>query len=134
MSLRPRSTYTLSTPRPPPSSRLDMVLFAGLFHRGASIDGTGKRKVDGEYADTRLGKTATLKWAHERLRQVIMLLREFRMNWGTGNIVTRDDLEFIRLCLDVALAEAIKMGHTSSVYDMSATVWAMWSSMVKVAF
>ena len=75
MSLRPRNTCTLSTPRPPPSSRLDIVLFSGLFHRGASIDGTGKRKVDGEYADTRLGKTATLKWAHERLRQVMMLIR-----------------------------------------------------------
>ena len=71
MSLRPRAR-TLSTPRRSPAPcRLDAVLFAGLselFHRAASIDGTGKRKLDGEYADTRLGKSVSLRWANERFR------------------------------------------------------------------
>ena len=36
-----RAALARSTaPRPPPSSRLDIVLFSGLFHRGASIDGS----------------------------------------------------------------------------------------------
>ena len=113
-------------PRSPPPGRLDVVLFADLFNRSASIDGTGKRKADGEYADTRLGKPATLKWAHERFRQVMMLIREFRSNWPSGQILSNADVEFIRVCLDVALCQAIKLGHTGDPYDMSPTVWAMW--------
>ncbi|MGZ0214134.1 MAG: hypothetical protein ACKVI4_16780, partial [Actinomycetales bacterium] len=57
---------------------------------------------------------------------MMMLIREFRLNWGFGNIVTNDDMEFIRVCMDVALSEAIRLGHTSTIYDMSPTVWAMW--------
>ena len=84
MSLRHRAC-TLSKPRPLPPSRLEIALFAGLFHRGASIDGTGKRRLDGEYADTRIGKSVSLKWANERLRQTMLLINEFRTNCELGH-------------------------------------------------
>ena len=88
--------------------------------------GTGKRKADGEYAETRLGKSVTLRWANERLRQTMLLIYEFRFNWGTGQILSNDDVEFVRICLDVALSQAVQQGHVSSSYDMSPTVWACW--------
>ena len=125
MSIRPHAR-TLSTPFTPPLNRLDVALLAGLFHRAASCGGTGKKRADGEYADTRLGKSVTLRWANERLRQTILLILEFRTNWGTGNILSNDDVEFVRICLDVALSQAVQQGHVSSIYDMSPTVWACW--------
>ena len=45
--------------------------------------GTGKRKVDGSKAATRLGSTVTEAWCNERFRQVVLLVREFRMEWPT---------------------------------------------------
>ena len=125
MSICPR-VRALSTPLTPPLNRLDVALLAGLFHRAASIGGTGKKRVSGEYADTRLGKSVTLGWANERFRQTMLLIFEFRTNWGTGNILSNDDVEFVRICLDVALSQAVQQGHTASDYDMSPTVWACW--------
>ena len=122
MSIRP-----LSAPaRPPPSNRLDVALLPVLFHRCVSIDGTGKRKIDGEYAETRLGKSVTLKWANERFRQTMLLIHEFRANWDRGKLLSNDDVEFVRVCLDVALSYAVRQGHAASDYDMSPTVWACW--------
>ena len=43
--------------------------FADLFDCMVSIDGTGKRRVDGHYADTRLGRPITNYWTNERFRQ-----------------------------------------------------------------
>ena len=59
---------------PPPRPRtlknnaFDEVLFAGLFRHAASIDGTGKRKKAGDYAETRLGKSVSTRWTNERFR------------------------------------------------------------------
>ena len=72
MSLRPRSSTMPRTPKP---CRLDVALFADLFNRAASIDGTGKRKVDNQYAATRLGKSISDAWTNERFRQVMVLVR-----------------------------------------------------------
>ena len=50
-----------------------------LFHKAADIAGTGKRKIDGSYAATRLGETMSSRWANERFRQVMLLIRQFRI-------------------------------------------------------
>ena len=52
-----------------------------LFHMTLDIAGTGKRKIDGSYAATRLGETISSRWANERFRQVMLLIRQFRMEW-----------------------------------------------------
>eukprot|EP00966_Prymnesium_polylepis_P104583 2422553-Prymnesium_polylepis.1 len=44
-------------------------------------EASGKRKVDGELAATRLGSVASERWANERFRQTFLLVREFRMEW-----------------------------------------------------
>ena len=36
-----------------------------LFHKTVDIAGTGKRKIDGSYAATRLKQTMTSKWAND---------------------------------------------------------------------
>ena len=115
----------LSIPRVAPQCRLDVTLFAGLFRRAVSIDATGKRKVDGTYAETRLGKPVTSRWLNERFRQTLLLVNEFKAN-GIGVILSSDDLEFIRMCLDVALAQAERERHVGDIYDMNAVVWACW--------
>ena len=56
----------------------------------------------------------------------MLLIHEFRTNWATGTILSNDDVEFVRICLDVALSQAVQQGHTSTIYDMSPTVWACW--------
>jgi hypothetical protein len=55
------------------------------IHETIPTDGTGKRKADGSYADTRLGKVLTPRWANERFRQVMTLVREFRIEWPITN-------------------------------------------------
>ena len=126
MSLRPRAR-ALSTPVSTlPPSRLDVALLAGRFHHAASCGGTGKKKVSGEKADTRLGKSVTLTWANERFRQTMLLIHEFRTNWDRGQLLSNDDVEYVRICLDIALSYAVRQGHTASDYDMSPTVWACW--------
>ena len=95
--------------------------FAGL-----STEATGKRKVDGSLAATRLGSTATEAWANERFRQTMLLVREFRMEWPNMSLLTSDDVESIRWLLDCALFTATQTGHTGDIYDTNPTCWAIW--------
>ena len=81
---------------------LDALTFSKLcIHETAPTDGTGKRKVDGSHADTRLGKALTPRWANERFRQVMMLVREFRTEWPNQSLLSNDDVEFIRMAVDM---------------------------------
>ena len=97
-----------------------------LFHKTMSIAGTGKRKIDGSYATTRLGQTITSRWANERFRQVMLLIRQFRMEWPGQNLLTADDTELIRTAIDVALSTAAHEAHTGDIYDLNPTTWAIW--------
>ena len=79
----------------PPLPALDALAFSKLcLHEVTPTDGTGKRKADGSYADTRLGKALTPRWANERFRQVMMLTREFRNEWPNQSLLSNDDVEF----------------------------------------
>lgn len=91
-----------------------------------TTDGTGKRKVDGSLAATRLGSTATESWANERFRQTMLLVREFRMEWPNMSLLTGDDVQTIRWLIDCALFTATRTGHTGDIYDMNPTCWAIW--------
>ena len=82
-----------------------------LFHKTVDIAGTGKRKIDGSYAATRLGETMSSRWANERFRQVMLLIRQFRVEWPNQALLTADDTEFIRSAIDVALTTA---GHAGA--------------------
>ena len=97
-----------------------------LFHKSVDIAGTGKRKIDGSYAATRLGQTMTSRWANERFRQVMLLIRQFRMEWPNQTLLTADDTEFIRTAIDVALSTAGHEAHTGDIYDLNPTTWAIW--------
>jgi hypothetical protein len=97
-----------------------------LFHKSLDIAGTGKRKIDGSYAATRLGETMTSHWANERFRQVMLLIRQFRMEWANQALLTADDVEFIRTAIDVALSTAAHDAHTGDIYDLNPTTWAIW--------
>ena len=98
-----------------------------LFHKTTvDIAGTGKRKIDGSYAATRLKQAITSKWANERFRQVMLLVRQFRMEWPNQTLLTADDTEFIRSAIDVALTTAQHEGHTGDIYDLNSTTWAIW--------
>ena len=97
-----------------------------LFHMTLDIAGTGKRKIDGSYAATRLGETMTSRWANERFRQVMLLIRQFRMEWPNQALLTADDVEFIRTAIDVALSTAAHEAHTGDIYDLNPTTWSIW--------
>ena len=97
-----------------------------LFHKTLSTEGTGKRKADGSYAATRLGQTITSRWGNERFRQVMLLIRQFRMEWPAQTLLTADDTELIRTAIDVALSTAAHEQHTGDIYDLNATTWAIW--------
>ena len=97
-----------------------------LFHKTMSIAGTGKRKIDGTYAATRLGGTMTSRWANERFRQVMLLIRQFRMEWPGQALLTADDTELIRTAIDVALSSAAHEAHNGDIYDLNQTTWAIW--------
>ena len=99
---------------------------AALFHKTLDIAGTGKRKIDGDYAATRLGGAMTNTWANERFRQVMLLVRQFRMEWPNQTLLTADDTEFIRSAVDIALSTAGHEVHTGDIYDLNATTWAIW--------
>ena len=99
---------------------------AGLFHKTLNIAGTGKRKIDGSYAATRLKQEMTSKWANERFRQVMLLVRQFRIEWPNQTLLTADDTEFIRSAIDIALSTAAHEGHTGDIYDLNSTTWAIW--------
>ena len=103
-----------------------------LFHKTVSIAGTWKRKIDGSYAATRLGETMTSRWANERFRQVMLLIRQFRMEWPNQALLTAEDVEFIRTAIDVALSTASHEAHTGDIYDLNPTTWAIW--MVQYVF
>ena len=124
MSLRPRQQ---------PQERLsasvghgELPNLAALFRRSVDIAGTGKRKADGELAATRLGKPVTDRWANERFRQVMLLIRQFRMEWPNEALLSADDTEFIRSAIDVALSTAVHEGHVGDIYDLNSTTWAIW--------
>ena len=114
MSVRPRKTE-----RQAESSGLTLPSLALLFHKTLDISGTGKRKLDGEYAATRLGSAMTNKWANERFRQVMLLVRQFRMEWPNQSLLSSDDLEFIRSAVDVALSSAAHEEHTGDISSSS---------------
>ena len=99
---------------------------AALFHKTVDIAGTGKRKIDGSYAATRLNQAMTSRWANERFRQVMLLVRQFRMEWPNQTLLTADDTEFIRSAVDVALSTAGHEAHTGDIYDLNSTTWAIW--------
>ena len=103
-----------------------LALWKLFIHETTPTDGTGKRKVDGSYADTRLGKVLTPRWANERFRQVMMLVREFRQEWPQQSLLSNDDVEFIRMSVDTALAMAEREGHVSDIYDLNPTTWSIW--------
>ena len=105
---------------------------AALFHKSVNIAGTGKRKADGSYAATRLGQTISSNWANERFRQVMLLIRQFRMEWPTQALLTADDMELIRSAIDVALSTAAHEAHAGDIYDLNPTTWAIW--MVQYVF
>ena len=103
-----------------------------LFHQWVDIAGTGKRKVDGELAETRLGRPATQRWANERFRQVMLLIRQFRIEWPEQTLLTADDTEFVRMAIDIALSTAAREDHVADIYDLNPTTWAIW--MVQHAY
>ena len=112
---------------PGPLPALHALAFSKLcIHETTPTDGTGKRKVDGSYADTHLGKALTPRWANERFRQVLMLVREFRTEWPNQSLLSNDDVEFIRMAIDTALAMAEREGHVSDVYDLNPCTWSIW--------
>ena len=112
---------------PHPLPALDALAFSKLcVHDTIPTDGTGKRKVDGSYADTHLGKALTPRWANERFRQVLMLVRECRNEWPNQSLLSNDDVEFIRMAIDTALAMAEREGHVSDIYDLNPTTWCIW--------
>ena len=99
---------------------------SALCIKGTDIGGTSKRKANGELAATRLGSAMTEKWANERFRQVMLLIRQFRMEWPNKSLLTADDTEFIRTAVDVALTSAGHEEHTGDIYDLNSTTWAIW--------
>ena len=82
--------------------------------------------MDGTYASTRLKSTVTEGWANERFRQVMLLVREFWVEWPARSLLTNDDVATIRSLVDCALHAATREEHTADVYDMNPTVWAVW--------
>ena len=115
MSTRPRREAVLQ--RVTIAGEGALPSLAALFHKTVDIAGTGKRKIDGEYAATRLGGAMTSRWANERFRQVMLLVRQFRMEWPNKSLLTADDTEFVRSAIDVALTTAAHEGHTGGIYD-----------------
>ena len=124
MSTRPRREAVLQ--RVSIAGEGALPSLAALFHKTVDIAGTGKRKIDGEYAATRLGGAMTSRWANERFRQVMLLVRQFRMEWPNKSLITADDTEFVRSAIDVALTTAAHEGHTGDIYDLNSTTWAIW--------
>jgi hypothetical protein len=127
MSLRAHARPVPAALAPPArgSSPLNEVLLAGLFQRAASISGTSKKKADGTLAATRLKKPVTSAWLNERFRQTLFLIKEFRTNWNRGNMLSGDDVEYLRVALDTALAQAQLQTHIGDDYDLNPTIWAI---------
>ena len=103
---------------------MTLLALSDLFRQSVSID--AKRKIDGEKAESRQGETVSTHWLNERFRQTLLLIREFRYNWVTGEMLTNDDIELLRICLDVALGQAARQGHTGDIYDGNAVLYSIW--------
>ena len=56
----------------------------------------------------------------------MMLVREFRIEWPNQSLLSNDDVEFIRMAVDTALAMAEREGHVSDIYDLNPTTWSIW--------
>ena len=75
--------------------------FANLsIHSPIHIDGTSKRKANGDLAQTRLGKVVSTRWLNERFREVMMLVHEFRSEWPNQSLLSNDDVEVMRHMLE----------------------------------
>lgn len=130
MSLRPhhRATEAASTEASceldPCMQLLPCLAALRLSDRGQSTDGTGKRRLDGEYANSRLKSPISDGWANERFRQCMVLVREFANEWPDASpLLTSDDVQYIRIQLDVALSSGIRAGHIADDYDSNPTTW-----------
>ena len=55
-----------------------------------------------------------------------MLVREFRIEWPNQSLLSNDDVEFIRMAVDTALAMAEREGHMGDIYDLNPTTWSIW--------
>jgi hypothetical protein len=103
------------------------ALTATVLRSHTDVDvNTGKCKVDGSRAATRIGASATERWANERFRQVMLLVLEFRLEWPNRTLLTDADFEAIRLRVDNALFTATQDGHVGDIYDLNPTIWAIW--------
>ena len=111
-----------------PDDQLDEVThsLSRLIVEDEPIDGTGKRKVDGSRAFTRLGQSTSQRWANERFRQTMLLILEFRREWQGQSLLTPDDVEVIRTAIDNALASVTASDHKGDIYDSNPTCWAIW--------
>jgi hypothetical protein len=78
-------------------------------------DATGKRKVDGRLAATRLGQSATERWANERFRQTMYIALEFRNEWPDRSLLTSDDVAAIKVAVDDALFYATQSDHVGDI-------------------
>jgi hypothetical protein len=47
---------------------------------------------------------------------VMLLIRQFRVEWPNQALLTVDDTEFIRSAIDVALTTAGHAAHTGDIY------------------
>jgi hypothetical protein len=130
----PTSSVVLSilgppTPKPPVvAANIDRLSdqFSHLKSEEDTDVNTGKRKVDGSLAAARVGQTTTERWANERFRQVMLLVLEFRKEWQNNSLLTADDVESIRTALDGALFVATNSNAVADIYDLNATVWAIY--------
>ena len=121
---------SLLGPKPKPIATAASIegLTDGFSYLGMEddTDATGKRKVDGNLAATRLGQTTTQRWGNERFRQTMLLILEFRREWPGQSLLTTDDVEGIRTAIDNALAFAATSSHVGDIYDTNPTCWAIW--------
>ena len=118
-ALQPASLTSVKKPTRIPS-------LSALSINCTDISGTSKRKINGELAVTRLGGSVTQSWANERLRQTMLLILEFRMSWPNQSLLTSDDVEYLRIAIDVALTSAKYNAHIASIYDLNPTTWAIF--------
>jgi hypothetical protein len=56
----------------------------------------------------------------------MMLVLEFRTEWSNQSLLSVDDVQFIRMAIDTALAMAEREEHTSDIYDVNPTTWSIW--------
>ena len=96
------------------------------FNEESTDVNSGKRRIDGSRADTRIGQTTTERWANGRFRQTMLLILEYRREWPNRSLLTNDDVESIRTAIDGALFVSTREEHVGDIYDMNPTVWSIW--------